>query len=111
MGSLSVRVQALRGPQSVMVRDPHLFSMDSRAFQINRLTDEQRQRPQDLLTHIFDQVTLQEIRYVFEELLHAALSDDRSELIDTPKSDVLFILNRLEEMAECAYLLYSKRSK
>lgn len=85
--------------------------MDSRAFQINRLTDEQRQSPQDLLSHVFDQVTLQDIRHVFEELLHTALSNGNEDTIDLPKSDLLFILSRIEEMAECAFLLYGKKSK
>jgi hypothetical protein len=85
--------------------------MDSRAFQLNRLTDEQRQCPQDFLSHVFDQVTLQDIRHVFEELLFAALAADREDSIDTPKSDILFILSRLEEIAEASFILYGKKSK
>jgi hypothetical protein len=84
--------------------------MDSRAFQLNRLTDEQRAAPQELLKEIFTKTTLQEIRDALEEMGYYSLIQSEQNL-NTTKDDILFVSKLLEQLAECAYILYGKKSK
>lgn len=85
--------------------------MDSRAFQLNRLTDEQRENPEEIFSKFFDHFTLQDVRKIFEELTYLAVSDKTEQNLETTISDMVFAMARLEELAEAAYLVYGKKSK
>lgn len=88
-------------------QETHIFFMDSRSFQLVRLSDSQREYPQETLKRLFAHLTLQEVRSVFNYLTHLMVADDDDDS-DASKADILFCLERLEEMAEANYLLYGK---
>lgn len=83
--------------------------MDSRAFQVNRLTDDQRQHPLEHIREVFTKINLQDIRQTFDHFVFLAMTQEGEETGLT-KGDILFIRDNIEMLAEAAYLLASKEN-
>lgn len=82
--------------------------MNSKSYQIQRLSEEQEKDPLEVLNSFFAETTLEEIRKSLEDYAYLAVKVEDEE--KHYRVNALFMAKKLEEVLEAAYILSSKKS-
>lgn len=82
----------------------------SKTNELARLTKEQKENPLSVLDNFFDTYHLHDLREVLWEWLTAGLTSDRAFSSARDRSNLIFLYEHVESLAEAAYLLLKERN-